>query len=337
MNLSENEVNLISKQTNLSTFRGEKLLITGGTGMVGSYLVESIVRACQFQDSSFKEIKVLSLRGDFSSIKHLEIFKNITFEVFNKDSPKIFNGFDYVIHAASPASPKYFLSHKNMDEINSGVLDQIVTGDTKRVLFVSSGEVYGINQTEPIQEDDLSEAHFDDTRSSYPLSKLKAEKKCLKLMENFSVEVRIARLFHTFGPGLRENDGRSFADFLWSAARGQKPSLKSSGSDVRTFLYTIDATIGFLKFLTASTNQSIMNIGSSIPFSIYEFANKISQHTGLGNIILPLNELYLNNKPKIIIPNITELRKLGWEQNYDIDKSIDSTMKWIKKKINYES
>ena len=333
MNLTVNEVETIAQQSNLSLFRNEKLLITGATGMIGSYLLESLLRVCQIQDCNFKEIKVLSLRGDFSSIKHLEVFKNIVFEVFDARNQKLIDGFDYVVHAASPSSPKYFLPQLEMDKINSEILDQIVSRETKRLLFLSSGEVYGVSKAKPLKEEDLNDVVFDETRSSYPLSKLKAEEKCLDLEQKFSVKVQIARLFHTFGPGLREKDGRSFADFLWSAARGDRPTLKSSGSDVRTFLYTLDAVLGFIMLLTGKTNRSIINVGSSIPYSIHDFANRISSHAGLGKVHPPQIELDLTKMPKIVVPDNNELMKIGWKQNYDIDKSIESTLNWIRRYV----
>jgi nucleoside-diphosphate-sugar epimerase len=83
--------------------------------------------------------------------------------------------------------------------------------------------------------------------------------------------------------------------------------------------------------MTGVTNKSVINIGSSIPYSILDFANKISHHAGLGEVHPPQTKLDLTKKPKIVIPDNNELLKMGWKQNYDIDKSIESTFNWIKR------
>jgi UDP-glucuronate decarboxylase len=331
MLISENEVSDIGERINLAKFKNEKILITGGTGMVGSYILETLLKVGRLQDFKPKEIKVLSFRGNYSNVNHLMSFENIKFETFNLQSPNHLKGYDYVIHAASPASPKQFLPQNEMDEINSGVLDYIISNDTKDLLYISSGEVYGIKHNKPIFENQVSGAKYDELRSSYPVSKLKAEEKCKFLNDKNGVNYKIARLFHTFGPGLRENDGRSFADFLWSAARGVKPVLNSDGKDVRTFLYTSDSVVGLLLLFTSDQKCKTINVGSSVPFSIFEFANRISDLAGLGQLSrIEQNKLRVSNS-KIIIPDIGNLIALGWRQIYDLDKTIDMTLHWIKK------
>jgi nucleoside-diphosphate-sugar epimerase len=331
MLISENEVSDIGQRINLAKFKNEKILITGGTGMVGSYLLETLLKVGRLQDFKPKEIKVLSFRGNYSSVNHLMSFENVKFETFNLQSPHQINGYDYVIHAASPASPKQFLPLNEMDEINSGVLDYIISNDTKDLLYISSGEVYGIKHNQPILENEVSGAKYDELRSSYPISKLKAEEKCKYLFDKDGVSYKIARLFHTFGPGLRENDGRSFADFLWSAARGARPILNSDGKDVRTFLYTLDSVVGLILLFTCNEKFKTINVGSAVPFSIFEFANRISCLAGLGQLYgIEQNNLKVSNS-KIIIPDIGNLLALGWRQLYDLDKTIDMTLHWIKK------
>jgi UDP-glucuronate decarboxylase len=331
MLISENEVNEISQRINLAKFKNEKILITGGTGMVGAYLLETLLKVGRLQDFEPKEIKVLSFRGNFSSINHLIPFKNVKIETFNLQSPHHIQGYDYVIHAASPASPKQFLPLKEMDQINSDVLDFIISNVTKDILYISSGEVYGIDRYKPILENEVLGAKYDELRSSYPVSKIKAEEKCKFLNNKNGVNYKIARLFHTFGPGLRENDGRSFADFLWSAARGVKPVLNSDGKGIRTFLYTLDSVVGLLLLFTSDDKCKTINVGSSVPFSIFEFANRISDLAGLGQLSrIEQNNLRVSNS-KIIIPDIGNLIALGWRQIYDLDKTIDMTLHWIKK------
>jgi nucleoside-diphosphate-sugar epimerase len=180
-------------------------------------------------------------------------------------------------------------------------------------------------------ENEVSGAKYDEMRSSYPVSKLKAEEKCKFLYDKNGVNYKIVRLFHTFGPGLRENDGRSFADFLWHAARGVRPVLNSDGKDIRTFLYTLDSVVGLLLLFTSNHKCKTINVGSSFPFSIFEFANRVSYLAGLGQLCRIEQNNFKVSNAKTVIPDIGNLLSLGWNQIYDLDKTIDMTLHWIKK------
>ena len=331
MIISKTEINEIAQRINLLKFKNESILITGATGMIGSYLLETLLTVGLIQDFQPKEIKVISFRGDFSKIEHLCKFKNLKFESLNLDSPHPINGYDYVIHAASPASPKFFLPQQEMNRINGGVLEYLVSKDTKDLLYISSGEVYGIEHKKPIKENDIIGAKYDPRRATYPVSKIKAEETCKLLYDKYSVDYKIARLFHSFGPGLRENDGRSFADFLWRAARGQNPILNSDGTDVRTFLYSLDCVVGLLLLLTSNERFNKVNVGSKIPLTIFEFANIVSLIAGLGGINKEQKGVYKRHDIKVIIPDIEKLSQLGWTQNYDIERTISMTLNWIKR------
>ena len=329
MRLNKREVENISSLLDLSVIKDSTILLTGATGMLGSMLLEILLKVSRLQDKTPREIKVLSLKGDFSTIDDLKRFKELNFEKFNQDTKDYKLNYDYVIHAASPASPAFFLPIAQMNRINGGMIDALVSKFTRKFLYVSAGEVYGIRSTIPMKESNIRNPIYDDSRNSYPLSKIYAEQICLELQSKLSVDFKIARLFHTFGPGVRESDGRSFADFIWRASNGKKPILKSMGEDVRTFLYTADAAVGIIKQLLSESKVTTLNIGSEIPYTILEFAKKVSSIAGLGGEVEFDDINNLEAQKKIIIPDNEKLKELNWKQTYDLDKTITRTLDWV--------
>jgi nucleoside-diphosphate-sugar epimerase len=209
------------------------------------------------------------------------------------------------------------------------MIDALVSKFTRKFLYVSAGEVYGIKSSIPMKESNVTNPIYDESRNSYPLSKIYAEEKCLELQSKLLVDFKIARLFHTFGPGVRENDGRSFADFIWRASQGKKPILKSKGNDVRTFLYTADAAVGILKQLMSESKVTTVNIGSEIPYTIFEFAQKVSLAAGLSGEVEFEKTDNVNAQTKIIIPDNEKLKELNWHQTYDLDETIKKTIDWV--------
>lgn len=322
------EIEELSTRVSLSFLDNKRLILTGGTGMLGSYLIETICRVCEIQNIKLNELKVLSLIGRFDTIKHLLKFKFVNFESINLNNLNNFYGYNYVIHASSPASPKFFLNESNMTRINAKLLSYLVSKETEKLLLFSTGEIYGDNPPHQVNEDYKIDINRSEFRSSYPIAKKIAEEHSNQLSQNFGFELRIARIFHTFGPGVRQNDGRSFADFLWSAANGNKPSLRSSGLDVRTFLYSLDCIAALLLILQKDNIVGPINVGGESPMTIEAFAKRVSYLSGLGGGITKNN---LNiEKSKIIIPDLTKLKSLGWFQGVGIDQAIFRTLNWVK-------
>jgi nucleoside-diphosphate-sugar epimerase len=200
----------------------------------------------------------------------------------------------------------------------------------QKALFISAGEVYGSKSTSPIHENFIGAIEPTHPRSAYPTAKLEAEKVTLELGGKFSVETNAVRLFHTFGPGVTRNDGRSFADFIWNAAENRAPRLRSSGQDVRTFLFLRDTVVGILTILDKGKNTEKYNLGGSNPISILDFAKRVSLLAGLegevefGNI----KDSYNHSPNHIIYPSVSKLNNLGWHQEVDLDEMILRTLSW---------
>ena len=332
MLLSSTEVESFASRLDLGVFQGKGVLITGGTGMVGSYLVESLCKGLELKKIFPREIRVISGSGDFSSLKHLQGFKFLVFHEKNLFETQGLGRFEFLIHAASPASPTKFSSPEVLRSINVNAFSKLITSDTERALFISSGEVYGADAPTPVPENYLGTIDANLSRSAYALAKIEGERRGREICVAQGAEFRIGRLFHTFGPGVRKNDGRSFADFLWQSVEGKKPILKSAGGDVRTFLYSLDAVVGLLQILLQDKLTNPINIGSEKPFTILDFATQISTRAGLfGETEMVISDDNYTHSPNhVIIPDTNRLKSLGWRQEIDLEESIDKTLAWIK-------
>jgi UDP-glucuronate decarboxylase len=334
--VSKIEAKSISSRVNLESFNYKRVLITGGTGMIGSYLIEALCKACVLQGVSPKEINLVIRKGSHSKNTELDAYPFVKFSDWSDEDSDRFKGFQFLIHAASPASPLSYPSLAEMSKVNVGMLTQMITKDTERVLFISSGEIYGSEAATPVSEDFVGKINHLEARSAYPLAKIEAEKLGTEICASLGIDFRIVRLFHSFGPGVKENDGRSFADFLWQSARGNLPTLFSKGNTLRTFLYSEDAVVAMLSILSKEKLAGPINVGSDQPLSILDFASLVSRISGHGGRVQYLLEKqsYTMSPNQALIPDTSKLRSMGWNQQVGLEETIRRTLFWIKNQIN---
>lgn len=338
--LNRAEGDYLNSTINVESLSDSRILVTGSTGMVGSFLTESIAFLLVNQNISGWEITAASNRGDFTNLKGALRDPRVKSISNSSSSLSNLNDFDFVFHLASPGSPSKFGSLEEMNEVNSGFIDAFFSGRNcpRKVLFVSSGEVYGTKAPLGVTEKYVGEIDRSLDRSSYPISKLLAESKLQNLGKELGANVSVARLFHTFGPGLTPNDGRSFGDFLEGATKGKAPILRSAGTDIRSILYSLDAVSAFLQILLSDnelSQEKIFNVGSEIPITIWEFANRVSKICNVGSPVISGNEFFeeknVEQSPNsVILPDVSKLRSIGWEPEFDVDYAIRRTFEWIK-------
>jgi nucleoside-diphosphate-sugar epimerase len=248
--------------------------------------------------------------------------------------------YDYIIHAASPASPTKYGDAESVWAANVGFIQSASQGQLPGVfLFISSGEVYGPDSPNYVQEDFVGAPAPESSRSVYPAAKLEAERRLLDLGDSDKTKSIVVRLFHSYGPGVRFDDGRSFADILWSGAQGKEIELRSIGSDVRTLMYLEDAAVGILTCLTKGSAQQVYNVGSDRPLSIKEFANEVGR---LSNVSVrtksladvPLEQIgYVHSPNKSLVPSNNKLRNLGWSEEVTWEDGITRSLDWIRREI----
>lgn len=323
---------LIIKSCDFTLFEGKKVLITGGTGMVGSYLAEAIIRGSLSQGVSLSEIKITGktlapeLIDRFSSHRNVKISTDLLNDLSRTGLYQV------IFHLASPASPTQYSDLETLLHINSKCLANVVNETTERFIFVSTGEVYG-NKRGILSEEDHGIFGSESPRDWYPYAKLKGEEVSKGLCTEYKSNLNIVRLFHTFGPGVRRNDGRSFADFLYSAAAGDFPKLYSDGSSLRTFLFSADAIVAILTILTKGENMKTYNVGSDSPISILDFAKKVSEIAGLGGKIVfdtNISNGFFQSPNQALVPNLTRVSQLGWKNTTTLEESIENTLHHIK-------
>ena len=260
------------------------VLITGANGFVPAYMLESLL--C-LNDTKAANIRVIALvRNSEKAMRrlgHLSGRKDLTIIVQDVRDP--YTGpapADFLIHAASQASPKFYSSDP------AGTFETNVLG-TRRMLhlardsgsegflFFSSGEVYGRveNPAIPIKETDYGYLDPLNVRSCYAEGKRAGETLCAAWHAQFGVPARIVRLSHTYGPGMDFQDGRVFADFVADIVARRDIVMKSDGAARRPFCYLADATVAFFTILLLGTAGEAYNVGSDTEHSILELAETL--------------------------------------------------------------
>ena len=336
--VSDDELDSLASRVDLRELSGAQILVTGASGMVGAYLTTSILGCSERQGRKIPNITVLARDSRSQNLVDLQTHKSVRVIGSELHDWKLDQQYDCLLHLASPASPTKYHDTSSVIQSNVGFLKRISGSNAPRtILFVSSGEVYGANPPIGVDEDFQKAFIPESKRDVYPKAKLAAEHLLGEMWRLGYTTPFIARLFHTFGPGLREDDGRSFGDFLWSAARGKQIMLKSSGQALRTFLYLEDATAGLLTILTRGSDGDIYNVGSENPVSILNFAKVASKLADVG-IEIPLNEegietLVAPSPSSRIVPSCQKLRNLGWAQEVSMEESISRTISWIKRSL----
>lgn len=320
---------IYNSDVNWARFFNKTILISGANGFLPAYILESLLFLNQIDVNN--NVKVFALvRNIEKAEKRFKKYindPNLKFIVQDVADPiNIENKVDYIIHAASQASPKYFgvdpvgtLKANVLGTIN--LLNFAMQNKLDSFLYFSSGEVYGeLDENQiPIKEDSFGYLDPTNVRSCYAESKRMGENICISYFHQYNVPVKIVRPFHTYGPGMSLDDGRVFADFVANVINKQDIIMESDGRAIRPFCYLTDATLGFINILISGINGQAYNMGN--PFeerSIIELAQIIASiYPELKiKVIKKLPESISNHYLKSPIyrnsPNIEKLIRLGW-------------------------
>lgn len=304
------------------------ILVTGAQGMLGHGIATALDKLVNLGEVNSQQLIFASRNWSSEAIKkwgknpHCKLIRN-------EEIAQIPHKIDLVIHTASPSNVTQIKSFDELEKTNVGMLRILQKLDPTRIVFISSGEVYGGKATD--EQEVLGEFSKANLRDWYPLSKIAAETELIRFAQSHSREVCIIRLFHTFGPGVKIDDGRSFADILWGAAKNKKIVLKSQGQQIRTFLYLSDAVNGILSVSLSVANEfKIVNLGSTETISVLDFA-KITAELTESKISIEPQPDFRHSPNQVIIPTIENLRSNGWNANVELSDGIQRTVDWIKK------
>lgn len=311
----------------------ERTLITGGAGFLGSHLCDYFINLGHEVICMDNLIK----RGNIDNIAHLfghKLFKFIKYDV--TEFLYVEGRLDNILHFASLASPKDYLEYP-IQTLKVGSLGtHKVLGLAKekkaRFLLASTSEVYGDPLEHPQSESYPGNVDPIAPRGVYDEAKRFAEAITMAYHRAHGLKTRIARIFNTYGPRMRIDDGRVLPNFMVQALRGEDITVYGDGSQTRSFCYVDDMIEGIVKLLY-SDEPSPINLGNPEEISILEFAKEIIELTGSKSKIifcpLPLND------PKVRRPDITKAKTiLKWEPRISRKEGLKKTLQYFKKVLS---
>jgi dTDP-glucose 4,6-dehydratase len=307
-----------------------RVVITGAAGFIGSHLSETLVE----RGHSVVGIDNL-LTGDVANIAHLNgrDFMFVKHDVTNYiyvDGPV-----DLVLHWASPASPIDYLELP-IPTLKVGALGThkalgLAKAKGARFVLASTSEVYGDPLEHPQKETYWGNVNPIGPRGVYDEAKRFAEAMTVAYHRFHGLDAKIVRIFNTYGPRMRINDGRAVPTFIAQALRGEDVTIFGSGSQTRSFCYITDLVDGILRLAASNTNDPV-NIGNPHELSIEDIARVIIRMTGASSklVFKPLP----TDDPKVRKPDITRARTLlGWEPKVPLEEGLTSTIEYFKTKI----
>ena len=308
------------------------IVITGGSGFVGSYLCEKLI------NDGHKIIVIDNLlTGSMENINDLLDNENFSFiEHDVQDHIEIENKVDYVLHFASAASPKAYTEHP-VNTLKAGSVGTINTlGLAKKhsaeYLLASTSEVYGDPLISPQNEEYWGNVNPNGERSMYDEAKRFAEAAVATYSRSYGLKTKIVRIFNTYGPRMQLNDGRVVTNFIVQALRNENITIYGDGTQTRSFSYVEDTVAGIISLMN-STEYDVFNIGNPNEMTVGQLAEKIIKLTDSTSEIKYLE--LPNDDPKQRKPDITKAKtKLNWEPKINLDEGLAKTISWVKEQLS---
>jgi nucleoside-diphosphate-sugar epimerase len=311
------------------------VVVTGGAGFIGSHLVDALLV------KGYRVICVDNLlTGTEKNI--IEAKKHPNFTFIKKDiiqgAPEITGGVDYVFHLASPASPADFKDFaEEIALVNSvGTINMLkfATDKKARYLEASTSEVYGDPKEHPQKETYWGNVNPNGVRACYDESKRFAEAITMVYVRKYGLDARITRIFNTYGPRMRTDDGRVVTNLLLQALKGEPMTVYGDGTQTRSFCYVSDLVEGLMRLMfTEGLKGEVVNLGNPEEYTVMDFANKIKAMTGASSEIVhkPLPE----DDPAQRKPDITKAKKLlGWEPVVTVEQGLEKTIAFYKSTLS---
>ena len=306
----------------------KRVLITGAAGFLGSHLCDKFINEGDFVIAMDNLIT-----GDLKNIAHL--FKHPNFEFYHHDVSKfvhVAGDLDYILHFASPASPidylKIPIQTLKVGSLGTHNLLGLAKEKNARIMIASTSEIYGDPLVHPQTEEYFGNVNTIGPRGVYDEAKRFQESITMAYHRFHGIETRIARIFNTYGPRMRLNDGRVIPAFMGQALRGEDLTVFGDGSQTRSFCYVDDEIDGLFKLLRSDYAYPI-NIGNPNEITILQFAEEIIKLTGTNQKIIykPLP----TDDPLQRQPDITKAKEiLNWEPKISRSEGMKRTFEYFK-------
>ena len=308
--------------------RSKKVLITGAAGFLGSHLCD------RFINEGYEVVGMDNLiTGDLKNIEHL--FPNERFHFYNHDVSNFVHvpgSLDYILHFASPASPidylKIPIQTLKVGSLGTHNLLGLAKAKNARILVASTSEIYGDPTVHPQNEDYWGNVNPVGPRGVYDEAKRFQEAMTMAYYTYHGVETRIARIFNTYGPRMRLNDGRVLPAFIGQALRGEDLTVFGDGSQTRSFCYVSDLIDGIYRLLLSDCTTPV-NLGNPDEISISEFAEEIIKLTATKQKVI-YKDLPVDD-PKQRQPDISKAKTvLDWEPKIKRSEGLRLTYEYFK-------
>ena len=305
------------------------VLITGGAGFIGSHLCDLLIQ---------KNYKVICLdnliTGTLENIEHLIKLKNFNF--IKHDVNKYINikdKIDYVLHFASPASPVDYLNYpiQTLKVGSLGTHNALGVAKAKKAVFLlaSTSEVYGDPLVHPQPETYWGNVNPVGPRGVYDEAKRFAEAITMAYHRVHKIDTKIVRIFNTYGPRMRVNDGRVVPNFIYQALHHKPLTVYGKGIQTRSFCFIDDLIDGIYRLMRSDINDPI-NLGNPTEFTIKKLAGLVITLTKAKSKIV--YDSLPNDDPKRRRPDIAKAKKLlGWHPSVDLEKGLNETIQWFEK------
>lgn len=352
MNLYESELWLNDVRTGmdavpeLDNLAEKKILITGAAGLILSALTDILFT---YNETHEKKIEVYvagrwpeEMRSRFGPFCDKWYYHFVKYDA-SRDDNIITEKVDYIIHGASNAYPALIMKEPVETMLSNftglvQLLNYAKACESKRVLYISSSEVYGAKNTEkPYQEDEYGYIDLLNARNSYSIGKRAAETLCCSFSTEYNLETVIVRPGHIYGPTASPNDNRVSSAFAFDAANGKNLVLKSDGSQIRSYCYCIDCATAILKVLLCGENKNAYNISN--PDSIISIKQMAELLSEAGNVKLTFENASKEEK-KGFNPmsnsslNSDKLQSIGWRGCFDSKTGLFHTVSILKALTN---
>ena len=315
-----------------------KILVTGGAGFIGSHLAERLV----------KEGHEVHIWDDLSSGQKKNISSGVISVFLNIIGSSGWgrkSNFDQIYHLACPASPVWYQKDpvKTMltNVVGTNNMLRIARHHRAKILLTSTSEVYGDPLEHPQKETYLGNVNCTGPRACYDEGKRAAESLMYDYQRKYDVDVRVARLFNTYGPRMRPDDGRVISNFIVQALKDKAFTLYGDGFQTRSFCYVDDTVEGLIKLMNSDISSPV-NLGNPEEVSIGQLARRIAQKCGVDNKYDEVEKgirvamiKKLENDPEKRKPDISKAKELlGWEPKVSLDEGLKKTIEYFKNEFN---
>jgi len=320
-------------------------LVAGGAGFIGSHLVDSLVA-----DGWYVDVIDNFVTGDLDNVKHHlhentdEIYENcVTVQDLDvktmrfdpaRDNGRVMSQYDVVYNLACPASPKAYQADPIATVMTNvvGTMNLLAIAKAHNAKFVqaSTSEVYGDPTVHPQREDYWGNVNPFGPRACYDEGKRCAETLCYEYKQ-LGLDVRVARIFNTYGPRMHPDDGRVVSNFIRQAINGEPLTVYGDGEQTRSFCYVSDLVAG-IRMLAALPNapETPINLGNDGEFKIIELAQTLTEWFPRVDVV---NEPLPKDDPKVRKPDLTKARNMGYYPVWSLRLGLAQTIEWMEKRL----